>query len=364
MLDLLKNIIYTYKNNKADRHYRSFFALLVYAGVGTLIYTIMFFVYGYLIIAAILFACTVLFVITFLIFNRGMVNLALLMAFVCVFIAVVSSVVLTGIECGAQFYLLGAVILFVLTEFTEKSVKYLCAVLSLAAYFALYILGSKISPIYVLPDFTMLLINQVNTIASFGAVVYTSFSYRSAVKVYEKELTAINSEATYLANYDQLTGLENRRYIYQQLNALISKSNENNLKFVVGMADIDDFKAINDQYGHLYGDEILVETSRLIKKALRKNDVVGRWGGEEFLIILPDTSLEKGIEILERVKSSVSETPVIYAEARFEITMTIGVVEFMKNIPQSELIRLADERMYLGKNRGKNRIVSSEGALD
>lgn len=185
-------------------------------------------------------------------------------------------------------------------------------------------------------------------------MIATSRYDGASVIRYEYRLKALNSEMESLADSDQLTGLANRRFIYRKLNELVCDAAANNQSFTIGMADIDNFKEYNDTYGHLFGDEILKMIGQCSTDALRKCDIVGRWGGKAFLYILPATPLENGKLIMQRVKDRVSAAAVVYNGTPVHVTITIGCAEYTDDISLTELLHTADIQLYRGKRSGKN----------
>lgn len=162
---------------------------------------------------------------------------------------------------------------------------------------------------------------------------------------------------------DSLTGLFNRRYVEEQL-ASISDQKE---KVVILMVDIDHFKSINDTLGHEAGDLALKATSRTLQESVRsirtdnEADIVGRWGGEEFLIILRKLSnLEHGKQIAENIRQSVQDMPLMYGKKPIEVTLSIGVSSFSGGEEIKKSISRADVTMYEAKNTGRNRVVVAE----
>jgi len=163
------------------------------------------------------------------------------------------------------------------------------------------------------------------------------------------------------ANHDVLTGLMNRRAIMETMEREIERTRRNLQPLYVCMCDIDHFKHINDTYGHLAGDAVLQEVSKRFKVSLRPYDLCGRYGGEEFLIIL--NSEEKDVQnVFDRVRKAISDEPFIYEDAAIQVTISCGVTLFSpakddRNINQ--LLASADASLYSAKNTGRNRTVFS-----
>ena len=163
------------------------------------------------------------------------------------------------------------------------------------------------------------------------------------------------------AKTDSLTGVANHRMFHEVLERELSLLKRYKRKFSLALLDIDDFKKINDTYGHLVGDAILVDLTKRIMKITRFGDVLARYGGEEFTIILPDTDLS-GAEILaNRICKEISHTPFIYSNSEIYYTVSIGLVACDNDSPSDRdvVIGLADKALYTAKREGKNRVVVS-----
>ncbi len=178
------------------------------------------------------------------------------------------------------------------------------------------------------------------------------------MKKYEIFLKNLNDKNEYMANYDQLTGLPNRRFLYKKLEESIVLANNNEAAFFIGIMDIDNFKDINDEYGHLCGDKALKSISKTVIKTIRKKDIVGRWGGEEFLIILSDTNLKDGYDTMERIRDNISKMNLECDGLNMLMTVTIGCSKYVRGLSLDEIIKNADKLLYQGKETGKNIVVN------
>ncbi|MDD5291719.1 MAG: GGDEF domain-containing protein [Candidatus Omnitrophica bacterium] len=164
---------------------------------------------------------------------------------------------------------------------------------------------------------------------------------------------------------DSLTRIFTRKYCLDRLEEELSRSKELDLSLSFLMADIDNFKLFNDKYGHLVGDVILKAMAEIIKSNCREIDLLGRFGGEEFMVILPMTPLEGAIFAAERIRKSIETTPIKAFDEVLNVTISIGISSFPQdtNISQ-ELIDKADIALYHSKNTGKNKVTTYSSELN
>ena len=169
-----------------------------------------------------------------------------------------------------------------------------------------------------------------------------------------------------LAIHDSLTGLWNRGMVLDQLGRELSRSRREGKALAVAIADLDHFKKVNDTLGHAAGDAVLREAADRMRSAVRDCDFIGRYGGEEFLLVLPGCDGVAGLAVAERVRSRMADEPVRAGEALLPITVSIGLAySRATGVEPEALIRAADEALYRAKAAGRNRVaepVSVEGA--
>jgi diguanylate cyclase (GGDEF)-like protein len=158
---------------------------------------------------------------------------------------------------------------------------------------------------------------------------------------------------------DHLTGAFNKRFITACLDKEVESSRKNHEKLTVAMVDIDNFKNINDTYGHMYGDYVLKRIAKTIKSSLRHDDIVGRYGGDEFFIILRNTGKEKGYAVVERIRKKILE---LEWESDLVVTISGGVADVGEK-STSELLMKVDRLLYIAKNKSKNSIEMEEDEL-
>jgi diguanylate cyclase (GGDEF)-like protein len=181
----------------------------------------------------------------------------------------------------------------------------------------------------------------------------------SMVEMRTAELRKAYKQLEYQASHDSLTELLNRRAIFEVLRREISRINRTNNPITVILADIDHFKGINDTYGHSMGDAVLVETAKRLTECVRPYDSVGRIGGEEFLVVLPECNSEDGSVVAERIRASIARDLFIIPGQTLSITTSIGLATASpsQTIEPDSLITAADQALYRAKRGGRNKIT-------
>lgn len=162
------------------------------------------------------------------------------------------------------------------------------------------------------------------------------------------------------AHVDPLTGVSNRRDFYEQARRELNRSNRLSHPLTILMLDIDRFKSINDKFGHSVGDEVLVQTAKCLSGKLRDIDTLARVGGEEFVILLPETALDRGLDVAERLRIAVEEGPFGSGETRTHVTLSIGVAERKSDEELESLLNRADAALYRAKTSGRNRTAPAQ----
>jgi diguanylate cyclase (GGDEF)-like protein len=168
-----------------------------------------------------------------------------------------------------------------------------------------------------------------------------------------------HNELLIISETDPLTGLLNRRSMLSRMSQFIADYEYNGQGFVIGMFDIDDFKKVNDTYGHVFGDIVLREIANRTVSILRVEDLLFRWGGEEFLVIIRNCDLVRGRGVAEKIRRIVCDTPINDGVSSVNVTVTIGLSQY-RGDPVDTMIIHADEALYQGKRSGKNVVVVSE----
>jgi diguanylate cyclase (GGDEF)-like protein len=190
--------------------------------------------------------------------------------------------------------------------------------------------------------------------------LFAGFCVTSVAAVYLLlRLRAVSQLHMRLARVDRLTDLPNRLHLEEHMARLVSASVRQARPFSVFIADVDHFKRVNDSYGHEIGDEVLRELSARMIKALRAEDMLGRWGGEEFLALLPNTTEEGACAVANRVRTMVSSSPIITTTGEhLKVTISIGCAT-IAGARDDSVVQRADEALYRAKELGRDRVVSS-----
>jgi diguanylate cyclase len=174
------------------------------------------------------------------------------------------------------------------------------------------------------------------------------------------ELEGKLAELSELVREDQLTGSLNRRGLDEVFEREVARSERRKSPLCIAMLDLDDFKKLNDTHGHTAGDHALIHLVKVVKDTLRAMDVIARFGGEEFMVVLPETPLEDAVQTVTRVQRELTKQIFLYNNQRLLITFSAGVALHKPGEAQESIIKRADEALYKAKKAGKNRVVAAE----
>ncbi|MCD6384670.1 diguanylate cyclase [Candidatus Sumerlaeota bacterium] len=172
----------------------------------------------------------------------------------------------------------------------------------------------------------------------------------------QSKLISARDELKFQATHDPLTGVYNRGAILERLEEELSRAVREGKSLTLAMIDIDHFKRINDTYGHKAGDIVLCEICHRVRSVLRVYDAIGRYGGEEFLVIIPGTNEWTGKSVCERIRRCIEEQEFFVLGKKIQITVSLGAVTSSTGINAEELIRAADKALYQAKANGRNRV--------
>ncbi|MBU3004217.1 GGDEF domain-containing protein [Paraglaciecola arctica] len=259
-------------------------------------------------------------------------------------------VALIGWGSGFHYYLF----MFIPAIFLSTSFK--PALVALAVLFAcligLDLMSWFIEPIEPINAFALKIVHMFNMSVVFFMFSYLSFYYLTTARRAQKKLNI-------MATTDPLTELYNRRHMNDLVDRAIQHSTNNNQVIGIILIDIDHFKKINDLYGHKVGDDVLIKVSEILKKEVRKQDLISRWGGEEFLITLPNSSLVDTQLSAERIREAfVNYNWLNEVGIDVSPTITAGISELKHTENLDSAIARADRALYKGKEGGRNRVES------
>ncbi len=183
------------------------------------------------------------------------------------------------------------------------------------------------------------------------------------IKRLQDELRGKNVQLEELSRVDPLTGLANRRHFMECLEREFARTVRYGGPLAFVMADLDHFKSINDRFGHQVGDDALIIVAQRLREGVRDQDIVGRYGGEEFGLILPETSLVGSAVVAERCRMLIEQSPISADGQRFELTVSLGAAACPHEAISTpdDLIRIADDALFKAKAAGRNRLVLHEG---
>jgi len=197
--------------------------------------------------------------------------------------------------------------------------------------------------------------------SSSGLVLYVR-DYTS-IQAIQAELRDRNDQLNELASHDQMTGLLNRASAMEAARQAILGAGIQNRQFGVAVFDLDHFKAVNDSYGHLVGDEVLAALAGVLRATARQGDIVGRFGGEEFIAFLPGADLAAVVGFAERVRAAIETAAVVVGgEVTIHATVSAGAAAIPTCADNlREAMRVADDRLYVAKRSGRNRVIGVDG---
>ncbi len=200
--------------------------------------------------------------------------------------------------------------------------------------------------------------------ASFLVGVYASVIYLRRRRQHLLDIARLNAELVKMnevlllqARFDTLTGCKNRRYFFESLGLELQRAARFGFPCCLAMIDIDHFKSVNDLYGHAAGDAVLKHFVRTLNACLRSSDILGRLGGEEFALLMPQTMLEGAVELAERVRKTVEHSSAVSGEFEIRFTVSIGVTQWGGDVDDVEaFVARADSAMYAAKHAGRNQV--------
>ncbi len=203
-------------------------------------------------------------------------------------------------------------------------------------------------------------IYMINMLFGFIIILYISSIYMFGKEITNYKITAKNESLQKLASVDPLTQLFNRRAMMDFLKMIQNASANSGKSYVIGLGDVDDFKHINDTYGHNTGDEVLRRASKIMAECVPSEGYICRWGGEEFLFAVPSSDCSEGAGFANEIRTRLGNEIFHTDKGDFSVTLTMGVCEVSAGEDFEHFITVADNRLYKGKKNGKNCVVAED----
>lgn len=269
---------------------------------------------------------------------------------------IIASSIATGWESGVHLYLIAAG-LVVFAVFTERQRLYRWVFVALAggAFVACQVLFPATSATITIPPGTLAAIMSVSAVVTALLVYFLAAVAHYRAGQNRSHAVAHAARAQYLANTDMLTGLANRRPIMDKLHRESAKGVGG---FCVAIADLDRFKELNDAFGHACGDQVLSVVGEVLKSQLGAKDSLGRWGGEEFIFVLPETDLSTAVTHMEHVRAAIEAAVIVCGDHSHRVTSSFGVADGADDGAPHRVVKRADDALYDAKMAGRNAVFS------
>lgn len=303
----------------------------------------------------------------FLILYYSKINLVktTILIFIEVFLHSTLCIYLVGLKSGFYVYplCLIPIVYYVSINIVKKELYgHIVVILCILNYkFAKYFLGSLVYPKYmsnILDIQTKLYV--FNLFCASSLFIFLTYAFLKEMNDIQENLQSANEMLKNIVNIDPLTNISNRRSIDEKLKETIEEFQRYKKSFSIAICDVDNFKCVNDTYGHDCGDIVLKNISDVLKQSSETFNIeVCRWGGEEFFILLKNYDLESSRNICEKILNDIRELEIFYDDNKIKVTMTFGVAEFsVQNNDLEQVLKIADNNLYKGKKSTKNCIVA------
>lgn len=268
---------------------------------------------------------------------------------VVVFVQSLLAVYVLGADAGFQYYLLATIPPGFASISRPLPLKLLQAGMIILFFLACDSWLADIPPLYPHSDQFLASLRHVNTVGSCAMLAGGAYAQALVIKESRDALRRV-------ASTDALTSLLNRRRFSEIAEREFARSRRSGHPLTLALGDIDFFKRINDGHGHAAGDHVLQSVANLLQGALRDYDSVARWGGEEFIVLLPDTDVATAAVVVERLRESVADSQLSFEGTLIPVTMTLGIAQLAADENWHAIVARADEALYRGKSSGRNRV--------
>lgn len=295
--------------------------------------------------------------------REGKVRQGYILTFIEIIVQMIFSTLIVGWGVGFYAYVIALIPLYYyINMFLGRGsdhpfTPFLWAMITFALFLGSFILSLNVSPVKELEMTEKVTVFIFNTFFAFQLIIWMSHFLVLGYKKSLSDMAEKNATLDAAAGQDPLTKLFNRRTMEEKLDAALEAAKKNGTIFSLVMGDIDFFKKINDSYGHDCGDVALVSVADILKACVRDGDIVCRWGGEEFLLLV---SGNRGVAstVAERIRSRIENNVVEFGGNKIQFTMTLGVSTYAPGYSLEALVNQADENLYYGKEHGRNQVVA------
>ncbi|MBI2733425.1 MAG: GGDEF domain-containing protein [Aquabacterium sp.] len=320
------------------------------AGVTHMAFGVLFYQAKVLPMAQVNIASVLIYVLAILLLRHDRVALALFMVIAEVAAHAVLAVIAVGWESGFHYYLLIVIPVYLVNQVNKWPFKIGFATFIGAAYVALDWYWRKAEPAYQMDLGTLAYLHRFNLVTTIAILSGLTVLYVHLINQAEDRLHE-------LATTDSLTGLLNRRSMLAALSHEQAVRQRQPHDTCVLLVDIDHFKKLNDSYGHNMGDWALKAVAEVLEAGVRDMDLVARWGGEEFLIVLPFASRDTALAVAERLRTAISDLRFPSKDHTLRVSATLGLAELRADERVDQAIQRADAALYRGKDNGRNQVV-------
>ncbi len=321
----------------------------ILAGCVDVLYFVLFHVLGPPILAWINLLSVAMYGAAYLLILQRRNALAIFLMWVEVLGHATLGTLLLGWESGFHYFLLMFIPLIAMGR-SARTVLALLALL-LACYLGLDAFSHSRGPISPMSPGGLMTVKWFNIVVVFSMFAGLAYFYRGTIVRAERRLHV-------MATRDPLTGLANRQHFQSLAEHELTRSRRSGEPVALVMADVDSFKRINDQHGHGAGDTVLGHIGELLMRTVREQDIVARWGGEEFLMLLPNTDAAGARMVAERLRRTVGSFETAYAGLGIASTLSFGTTTLQPDESLSDALRRVDQALYRSKAEGRNRVVS------
>lgn len=295
--------------------------------------------------------------------RRGRTEAAFVIACIDIAVSSVLGTILAGEASAFLFYIMVPLVLAALHPTRSTFVRWSWVTVLAIVYLAFEVFWPSSARVADWPTTVIHFLHVLNILIVSAAMVVVAVLSAITIARAERNLQEALHRTEELALHDGLTGLLNRRAMQRVLQRETARSRRTHRPYAVLMADIDHFKSINDRFGHAVGDDVLRTVASHLRDGLRGQDVVSRWGGEEFLAILPETDLAGGEHVAEKLRAEIERHLMAFQGHELDVTMTFGLAGSDSEGPFEAVVEAADQAMYQGKRAGRNRVVASNPSL-